>query len=115
MYPIAWATVEGENHDSWYWFLSLLQKDIQINNQGDGWVIISDQQKGLIKAVNEIIPEAEHKMCARHIYANWKKQHRDKAFQKLFWACNKSSHKIQFNYNRAKLAQKTTEGARDMI
>jgi hypothetical protein len=34
MYPIAWATVEGENYDSWYWFLSLLQKDIQINNQG---------------------------------------------------------------------------------
>jgi hypothetical protein len=87
MYPIAWATVEGENHDSWYWFLSLLQKDIQINNQGDGWVIISDQQKGLIKAVNEIIPEAEHRMCARHIYANWRKKHRDKAFQKPFWAC----------------------------
>ena len=80
MYPIAWATVEGENHDSWYLFLSLLQKDIQINNQRDGWVIISDQQKGLIKAVNEIIPHAKHRMCARHIYANWRKQHRDKEF-----------------------------------
>jgi hypothetical protein len=115
MYPIAWATVEGENHDSWYWFLSLLQKDIQINNQGDGWVIISDQQKGLIKAVNEIIPKAEHRMCARHIYANWRKKHRDKAFQKPFWACAKSSDKIQFNYNRAKLAQKTPDGAQDMM
>jgi hypothetical protein len=87
MYPIACATIEGENHDSWYWFLSLLQKDIQINNQGDGCVIIYDQQKGLIKAVNEIIPEAEHIMCARHIYGNWRKKHRDKAFQKPFWAC----------------------------
>jgi transposase-like protein len=76
MYPIAWSTVEGENHYSWYWVFSLLQKDIQINNQGDGWVIISDQQKGLIKAVNEIIPEAEHRMCARHIYANWRKKYR---------------------------------------
>nr|XP_051201902.1 uncharacterized protein LOC127315456 [Lolium perenne] len=82
MYPIAWATIEGENYDSWYWFLSLLQKDIQINNQGDGWVIISDQQKGLIKAVNEIIPNAELRMCARHIYANWRKEHRDKVLQK---------------------------------
>jgi hypothetical protein len=87
MYPIAWACVENENYDSWYWFISLLQKDIQINNQGDGWVIISDQQKGPIKAVNEIIPEAEHRMCARHIYANWRKKHRDKGFQKPFWAC----------------------------
>jgi hypothetical protein len=115
MYPVAWATVEGESYDSWYWFLSLLQKDIQINNHGDGWVIISDQQKGLIKAVNEIIPGAEHRMCARHIYANWRKQHRDKIFQKMFWACAKSCDKIQFNYNRAKLAQKTPEGAKDMM
>jgi hypothetical protein len=115
MYPIAWATVEGENHDSWYWFLSLLQKDIQINNQGDGWVVMSDQQKGLIKTVSEIIPNAEHRMCARHIYANWRKQHRDKIFQKLFWACAKSSDTIQFNYNRAKLAQKTPDGAKDMM
>ncbi|KAM0916359.1 hypothetical protein ACQ4PT_010238 [Festuca glaucescens] len=107
--------VEGENYDSWYWFLSLLQKDIQINNQGDGWVVISDQQKGLIKAVNEIIPNAEHRMCARHIYANWRKEHRDKVFQKMFWACAKSSDTIQFNYNRAKLAQKTQAGAKDMM
>jgi len=115
MSPISLATVEGENHDNWYWFLSLLQKDLQINNNGEGWVIISDRQKGLIKAVNEIIPEAEHRMCARHIYANWRKQHRDKAFQKLFWACAKSSDRIQFNYNRAKLALKTPDGARDMM
>jgi transposase-like protein len=51
-----------------------------MNNQGGGWVVISDQQKGLIKAFNEIIPSAEHRMCARHIYANWRKEHRDKVF-----------------------------------
>jgi hypothetical protein len=45
MYPIAWATVEVESYDSWQWFLSYLQKDIQINNHGEGYVFISDQQK----------------------------------------------------------------------
>jgi transposase-like protein len=64
--------------------LSLLQKDIEKNNFGESWVIISDQQKGLIKAVNKIIIGAEHRMCARHIYANWRKQHRDKIYQKMF-------------------------------
>ncbi|XP_071676846.1 uncharacterized protein [Lolium perenne] len=93
----------------------LKSADIQINNQGDGCVVISDQQKGLIKAVSEIIPNAEHRMCERHIYANWRKQHRDKIFQKLFWACAKSSDTIQFNYNRAKLAQKRPDGAKDMM
>jgi transposase-like protein len=115
MYPIAWATVERENYDSWYWFLALLQKDIQINNNGEGFVIISDQQKGLIKAVNEIIPQAEHRMCARHIYANWRKSHRDKLYQKIFWACAKAFDRVGFNYHRAKLAQKTEQGAKDMM
>ena len=45
MYPIAWAYVELETHDSWYWFIGLLQKDLNINNGGEGWVLISDQQK----------------------------------------------------------------------
>jgi hypothetical protein len=35
--------------------------------------------------------------------------------KKMFWACAKSSNKIQFNYNRAKLAQKTPDGAKDMM
>ena len=57
--------------------------------------------KGLIRSVNEIVPQAEHRMCATHIYANWRKEHRDKKLQKMFWACAKSSDRTQFNYNRA--------------
>ncbi|KAK3142619.1 hypothetical protein QOZ80_4BG0349030 [Eleusine coracana subsp. coracana] len=42
MYPIAWASVEKETYDSWFWFLGLLQKDLNISNGGEGWVLISD-------------------------------------------------------------------------
>ena len=45
MYPLAWAYFELETYDSWYWFLGLLQKDLNISNGGEGWVLISDQQK----------------------------------------------------------------------
>jgi hypothetical protein len=45
MYPIAWAAVPIENYDTWYWFLSLLQKDLNISNGGEDSVLISDQQK----------------------------------------------------------------------
>jgi hypothetical protein len=45
MYPVAWAVVAIENYDAWYWFLSLLQKDLNICNGGRQWIIISDQQK----------------------------------------------------------------------
>ena len=54
-------------------------------------------------------------MCARHIYENWRKQHREKIYQKIFWACAKASDRTGFNYHRAKLAQKTEEGAKDVM
>jgi hypothetical protein len=84
MYPITWAAVEKETYDSWYWFLGMLQKDLNINEGGEGWVIISDQQKGLLKSVAELISNAEHRMCARHIYANWRKIYTDKELQKKY-------------------------------
>ena len=56
----------------------MLQKDLNINDGGEGWVIISDQQKGLLNAVADLVPNAEHRMCAKHIYANWRKKYTDK-------------------------------------
>lgn len=115
IYPIAWALVEKETYDSWFWFLALLNKDLKIPNQGEGWAVIFDQQKGLIGAIEDIIPKVEHRMCARHIYANWKKKKPGHDLQKRFWRCAKAPNQILFNYNRARLAQITPEGARDMM
>jgi hypothetical protein len=47
MYLVAWAAVGREDYDSWYWFIRLLQKDLNIPLGGEDWVIISDQQKVL--------------------------------------------------------------------
>ena len=115
MYPVAWAVVEKETYESWFWFVEKLNRDLKISNQGDGWVFISDQQKGLIGAIEDILPKAEHRMCARHIYSNWKKKHNDKDLQKRFWRCAKAPNRSLFNYNRARLAQFTVEGAKDMM
>lgn len=111
MYPIAWAVVEKETNESWDWFCSLLFKDVHVND-GNGWVIISDQQKGIINAVQNWAPLAEHRNCARHVYANWRKEFRIKDWQKLFWNCAKAPCVSLFNYARAKLARETVEGAR---
>ena len=34
MYPLAWAMVEGENNDSWEWFMEQLRKSLEINDGG---------------------------------------------------------------------------------
>ena len=110
MYPIAWAIVEKETSESWYWFIGLLQKDLNIAANGEDWVVISDQQKGLLNAISELLQHAEHRMCTRHIYANWRKKYKDQKFQKPLWSCAKASNREMFNYCKALLAQKTPEG-----
>lgn len=44
IYPIAYATVESENFESWAWFLELLKEDLGINNSHH-WTFMSDKQK----------------------------------------------------------------------
>lgn len=71
--------------------------------------------QGLLKAVDELLPNAEHRMCARHIYANWRKIYTDKKLQKKWWACAKAPCRVLFNLRRAWLAQASPEGAQDMM
>ncbi|MBA0880211.1 hypothetical protein Goshw_002621 [Gossypium schwendimanii] len=66
MYLVAWVIVKGECIDSWTWFLSLLTADLRMKD-GFGYTIISDQQKGLKIAINDILPRVEHRNCARHL------------------------------------------------
>ncbi|XP_050219968.1 uncharacterized protein LOC126670310 [Mercurialis annua] len=92
MYPVAWAIAEAENEETWTWFMELLISDIGFG-EGLYLTLISDQQKGLKNAINKVVPLAEHRNCARHIYANWKKKHKDPELKRLFWkAVNTSNH-----------------------
>jgi hypothetical protein len=105
MFPIAWAVVEKENNDSWDWFCDLLFRDLEVYG-GTGWVFISDQQKGILNAVQKWAPDAERRNCARHIYANWRKKFK-KEWQKKFWACAKAACVTLFNLAKARLAHDT--------
>ncbi|XP_047339950.1 uncharacterized protein LOC124943497 [Impatiens glandulifera] len=69
MFPIAWAVVEGENLSSWESFLKLLIEDLQLG-EGSNLTIMSDMQKGLIKAVENLLHNAEHRFCCRNWYRN---------------------------------------------
>ncbi|KAI3807078.1 hypothetical protein L1987_23000 [Smallanthus sonchifolius] len=90
MYPVAWAVVEGENNDSWTWFMNELKKCLEVTDDGKGWTLVSDQQKGLLNAVTLIWSNAEHRNCARHIYANWHKKFKGDDLKELFWRAARS-------------------------
>ncbi|WOL10979.1 hypothetical protein Cni_G19740 [Canna indica] len=57
MFLVCWAVVEGENEESWRWFLIRLTEHLGIVD-GFGWTIISDQQKGLQNTVRALMPNA---------------------------------------------------------
>ncbi|CAN1175128.1 hypothetical protein LINPERPRIM_LOCUS30653 [Linum perenne] len=62
-----------------------------------------------------MFPEAEHRLCARHIYQNWRKKCGDDKWQKMFWACAKSNTKVQFNRNLAIIRQANPAATQSMV
>ncbi|XP_061342430.1 uncharacterized protein LOC133288634 [Gastrolobium bilobum] len=72
-YVIAFAVVDSEIKENWKWFLNLLQEDIG-SHVVHGWNFISDQQKGLILALQEVMPGGHHRFCVQHVWKNFIKQ-----------------------------------------
>ncbi|KAL4285000.1 hypothetical protein GQ457_16G029830 [Hibiscus cannabinus] len=95
IFPIAWVVVEVENRETWGWFLNNLQRDIGFGD-GDGCTLLSDMQKGLLEEVPLCFPKIEHRFCARHMYANWRKVHKGGDMQMLFWKCCKATTQSEF-------------------
>ncbi|XP_070023429.1 uncharacterized protein LOC142174680 [Nicotiana tabacum] len=69
-------------------------------SQGEGLTIIFDVQKGLVASVSELLPNAEHRICARHIWSNWKQKWKGEEKRKKFWAYARSSFEA---YLKAKI------------
>ncbi|CAM0947194.1 unnamed protein product [Alopecurus aequalis] len=73
IFPIAFGVVEKEDTASWLWFLTQLRYCIGEASQFGTYTIMSDRQKGLIKAIGQVFPNSPSRYCLRHIYANFQK------------------------------------------
>ncbi|GLU04917.1 hypothetical protein SLE2022_220450 [Rubroshorea leprosula] len=91
MFPIAWEVVESECLESWQWFFELLKTNLDLGS-GAGLTVMSDEHQAIISTIEFILPEAEHRHCARHIYRNWAKLgHRGDEMKICFWNCAKAT------------------------
>ncbi|XP_012833671.1 PREDICTED: uncharacterized protein LOC105954545 [Erythranthe guttata] len=95
MYPFAYAAVEKEKRESWLWFIDLLKTDLEIGNCGM-WTVMSDKQKGLIDAVETLMPNCEHRFCVMHLYSNFKLSHRRLALKNILWNAARASRVVDF-------------------
>ncbi|KAL2921197.1 Transposase for insertion sequence element IS905 [Bienertia sinuspersici] len=96
MFPIAWEVVEGENNQSWEWFFTQLQSCLELGD-GSGIAIISDEHQAILNVVATVLPQAEHRHCARHVYAHWqKKGFRGDEMKLAFWTIAKAYNMTDF-------------------
>ncbi|XP_074277505.1 uncharacterized protein LOC141601136 [Silene latifolia] len=95
MFPLAWAVVKGENNESYEWFFKQLKMSIG-EEDGHGMTIISDQHQSIVTMVAQEFPRAEHRHCARHIFANWHKTYKGEYMKMMFWSCVKAYNEADF-------------------
>ncbi|GMJ02049.1 MUSTANG 7 [Hibiscus trionum] len=104
MFPVAWEVVEGERKESWKWFLTKLMEDLN-HPSGQGLALMSDQQKGLVPILNDFFAKVEHRMCVRHIYANWHKKWKEANRKIQFWNCVRATYVEDFDDQLKKLEE----------
>ncbi|KAL7598870.1 hypothetical protein Lser_V15G23623 [Lactuca serriola] len=86
IYPLAYAIVESENTASWKWFLENLGDDLELGSNSN-YTFISDRQKGLQIAVDQLFPNVEHRYCIRHIHDNVRKKWGQTEYRDHLWRC----------------------------
>ncbi|XP_030933015.1 uncharacterized protein LOC115958893 [Quercus lobata] len=81
---ILFPVVEQENKGSWIWFLEIFVDDIGRPDELR-LVFISNKQKGLIPVIEILFPTVEYRYCVKHIYNNFKVDHKGLELKDALW------------------------------
>ncbi|XP_052736643.1 uncharacterized protein LOC128197854 [Vigna angularis] len=90
--PIAYVVVEVENKDSWTWFLELLIADLGGEAVCGACTFISDQQKGLLPAIQDLLPRVDQRFSVRHLYSNFRKKFPGKDLKHMMWRATTTTY-----------------------
>jgi hypothetical protein len=87
--PMAFALAEGENNESWSWFMRLLRT--QVLGLSRTICLILDRHAGILHAAGEYIEGFSplvHRWCMRHFAANfWRRQRKKEVCDKVKALC----------------------------
>ncbi|XP_072078144.1 uncharacterized protein [Arachis hypogaea] len=91
-YVVAYGVVRVETKEAWKWFLTNLQGD-KGDDANHGWNFISDQQKGLLPVLKEVMPHAKLRNCVMHMWKNFINRYKDLKFEPETWVDAYFSHR----------------------
>ncbi|XP_016168933.1 uncharacterized protein LOC107611532 [Arachis ipaensis] len=106
--PLAFAIVEGETANAWYFFLSHLRTHV-VNR--DGVSLISDRHESIISAVGRSngaweYPRAIHMFCIRHIASNFLRSFKAPLLQRLIVNIGYSRTMREFDMRYQRLCER---------
>ncbi|KAK4393965.1 hypothetical protein Sango_1867300 [Sesamum angolense] len=105
LFPVAFAIAESECKESWEFFFENLSIMLSGFSYDKPWTFMRDRQKGLVETINEIVPNAVNRRCARHIYANFRGQFAGAALKRYFWQAARSYNVAGFNFALHKIKE----------
>ena len=82
---MAFALINGENIDSWWWFLVCIRIGV---TQMSGLWVISDRHLSIMTIMNDahfgwFEPYAYHRVCMRHLASNFMTRFKNKILKKI--------------------------------
>ncbi|KAH0672901.1 hypothetical protein KY290_025184 [Solanum tuberosum] len=90
IYPIAFAVVE----------------DLGISQNPFAWTFISDKQKGLMPAFDEIMPDVAHRFCVRHLHNNFKTEgFGGQTMKDILWKASRATTEPEFSKHMEEMAK----------
>ncbi|GKB89120.1 hypothetical protein Tco_0961392, partial [Tanacetum coccineum] len=95
IYHVAYGIVESESKESWTWFLSCLGDDLNLEANLN-FTFITDRQKGLLPALKDLFPAAEHRYCVKHIHDNMNLIFKGGHYKELLWKCATATTEVHF-------------------
>ncbi|KAI0513644.1 hypothetical protein KFK09_009674 [Dendrobium nobile] len=99
LFTIAFAVAESESKKSWEWFMINLATSFILDIEHISF--ISDMEKGLGEAIKVVFPNAEHRVCMRHLWKNIKKHIFVGTNHHNLWHTYVDEHYYSFRYRMA--------------
>jgi hypothetical protein len=105
--PLTWAIVLIEDGENWSWFLCHLKHSL-FELDTEGTVIIIDQDKGLLIAIQNVLLNVNPSHCSQHLADNVQK-HYGLACRNLFWGAAYVYTEYKFEESMEKIKKENQE------
>ena len=111
LFQLTFAIIEGDNIDSWGWFLACI---INIVTQQTGICVISDRHPGIMAVMSDphfgwAAPSAYHGICMHHLVSNFMTHFKDKLLKNLVCRVALASTQCKFNKHPAIIGRINSE------